>query len=447
MANTKISALTSATTPLVGTEVLPIVQSGATVKVANNDLRPKQIQSNATSGVMQVVGPAAASTRVMTVPDANFTAARTDAGQTFTGTQAFGSTTASGTTTAGTTTSQKTTTISYEQRFYRTAGDGVANTVIGEISAQVRNYGGADAYSFANVSWATDPTTWYLGELRFATNGSDGTGTTPTTRMTITSGGNVLIGSTTSDSRLRVNGANSTDVLFRAVTFGGTSAFYACASNASLSSGESGTASVWYVRKDGATSRSINAAGTINASGADYAEYMTKAGDFTIAKGDVVGINAQGKLTNVFADAVSFVVKSTDPSYVGGDTWGNAEIIGLEAPKEPYANRTPEKDALETDEEFAVRQAAQANYIAEKAAYDAALEAARQKVDRIAFAGQVPVNVLGATAGQYIVPVNDNGTIKGSAVSNPTFEQYQSAVGKVIAIEADGRARIIVKVV
>ena len=447
MANTKISALTSATTPLVGTEVLPIVQSGATVKVANNDLRPKQIQSNATSGVMQVVGPAAASTRVMTVPDANFTAARTDAGQTFTGTQAFGSTTASGTTTAGTTTSQKTTTISYEQRFYRTAGDGVANTVIGEISAQVRNYGGADAYSFANVSWATDPTTWYLGELRFATNGSDGTGTTPTTRMTITSGGNVLIGSTTSDSRLRVNGANSTDVLFRAVTFGGTSAFYACASNASLSSGESGTASVWYVRKDGATSRSINAAGTINASGADYAEYMTKAGDFTIAKGDVVGINAQGKLTNVFADAVSFVVKSTDPSYVGGDTWGNAEIIALEAPKEPYAIRTPEKDALETDEEFAVRQAAQANYIAEKAAYDAALEAARQKVDRIAFAGQVPVNVLGATAGQYIVPVNDNGTIKGSAVSNPTFEQYQSAVGKVIAIEADGRARIIVKVV
>jgi hypothetical protein len=71
----------------VGTEVLPIVQSGATVKVANNDLRPKQIQSNATSGVLQVAGPAAASTRVMTVPDANFTAARTDAAQSFTGDQ------------------------------------------------------------------------------------------------------------------------------------------------------------------------------------------------------------------------------------------------------------------------------------------------------------------------------------------------------------------------
>jgi hypothetical protein len=87
MSNSKISALTSATTPLAGTEVLPIVQSGATVKVANNDLRPKQIQSNATSGVLQIAGPAAASTRVMTTPDANFTAARTDAAQSFTGDQ------------------------------------------------------------------------------------------------------------------------------------------------------------------------------------------------------------------------------------------------------------------------------------------------------------------------------------------------------------------------
>ena len=87
MADKKISALTGATTPLDGTEVLPIVQSGTTVKVANNDLRPKQIQSNATSGVLQVTGPASASTRIATVPDANFTVARTDAAQSFTGDQ------------------------------------------------------------------------------------------------------------------------------------------------------------------------------------------------------------------------------------------------------------------------------------------------------------------------------------------------------------------------
>lgn len=87
MADKKISALTAAATPLDGTEVLPIVQSGATVKVANNDLRPKQIQSNATSGVLQITGPAVAATRVATVPDANFTVARTDAAQSFTGDQ------------------------------------------------------------------------------------------------------------------------------------------------------------------------------------------------------------------------------------------------------------------------------------------------------------------------------------------------------------------------
>ena len=101
------------------------------------------------------------------------------------------------------------------------------------------------------------------------------------------------------------------------------------------------------------TGRSINAAGSVNVNGADYAEYMTKAGNFEITKGDVCGVTADGKLTNVFIDAISFMVKSTSPSYVGGDTWG----IGFDD--------DPEQ-----------------------------LEIERQKVDRIAFAGQVPVNVM-----------------------------------------------------
>ena len=209
------------------------------------------------------------------------------------------------------------------------------------------------------------------------------------------------------------------------------------------SAGENAAASAIGVRKNSSTSRSINAAGTINASGADYAEYMTKSGDFTIAKGDVVGIDAQGNLTNVFADAVSFVVKSTNPSYVGGDVWGNEEALGLTKPQVPAKREATEEVEAETDEEFAIRQT---QYEADKTVFDAALETARQKVDRIAFAGQVPVNVTGATAGQYIIPINDNGAIKGESVSNPTFEQYQIAVGKVIALEPDGRAKIIVKV-
>ena len=51
MADLKISQLTAATTPLAGTEVLPIVQSGATVKVSSNDLTVKNVRSNATTGI------------------------------------------------------------------------------------------------------------------------------------------------------------------------------------------------------------------------------------------------------------------------------------------------------------------------------------------------------------------------------------------------------------
>jgi hypothetical protein len=145
MSNTKISALTSATTPLAGTEVLPIVQSGATVKVANNDLRPKQIQSNATSGVLQIAGPAASSTRVMTTPDANFTAARTDAAQSFTGDQ----------------------TLSTGNLVQGTAGKGV--------------------------------TTGSAINLGLGTNGS-------TTQANIDTAGNLLVGTTTTPSGALVNG-------------------------------------------------------------------------------------------------------------------------------------------------------------------------------------------------------------------------------------------------
>jgi len=91
MSDAKISNLPAATTPLAGTEVLPVVQSGTTKRVATNDLTVKNLRSNATTGILQVAGPAAASTRTMAVPDENFTAARTDAAQTFTGTQTFSS--------------------------------------------------------------------------------------------------------------------------------------------------------------------------------------------------------------------------------------------------------------------------------------------------------------------------------------------------------------------
>ena len=283
---------------------------------------------------------------------------------------------------------------------------------------------------------------WY----RSTSTPSIGASTAFDQAMTLDASGNLLMGVSTNseNSKLRVQSPNSTewsDLTFLVNNSSGVKTFALYNGAAGFNAAQT----VAQLAKNTSTSRSLNAAGTLNASGADYAEYMTKAGNFNIAKGDVVGINIQGKLTNVFADAVSFCVKSTDPSYVGGDVWGNEEALGLVQPKQPAQRQATEEVEAETDEEFAIRQS---QYESDKATFEAALEAARQTVDRIAFAGQVPVNVLGATAGQYIIPVNDNGAIKGEAVNEAdmTLAQYMKAVGKVIAIEQDGRAKIIVKV-
>ena len=88
MTNKNISGLTAATLPLAGTELVP-AWDGATKKVATNDLSVRNYRANATTGVMQITGPAAAAIRIMTVPDADWTAARADTGQTFTGLNTF----------------------------------------------------------------------------------------------------------------------------------------------------------------------------------------------------------------------------------------------------------------------------------------------------------------------------------------------------------------------
>lgn len=186
------------------------------------------------------------------------------------------------------------------------------------------------------------------------------------------------------------------------------------------------------VPKNSVTGRGISSPGTINANGTDYAEYMRKAfGCGVIAKGQIVGINASGELTDEDGAAVTWVVKSTNPSYVGGDGWANH--LG-ERPRKPAEDSAP--DVL-------------AKFEQDSAAFDVALEEARQEVDRIAFAGQVPVNVLGAQPGEYILP--DGGGTPWDLQNDPDvpewFKKYERSVGKVIAIEDDGRARVIVKVV
>lgn len=170
---------------------------------------------------------------------------------------------------------------------------------------------------------------------------------------------------------------------------------------ATANAGSNGAATGVRFGTNSSTGRSINAGGTINASGADYAEYENNNG-LAIAKGAVVGFKADGTLTLTFAEAVRFGVKSTDPSFIGGDSWG-ADLEG------------------------------------------AALEAARVNVDRVAYAGKVPVNVTGATAGGYIIAVAaQDGSITGEFVVDPDFVQYKRAVGRVNKILADGRAEVAV---
>jgi len=62
-------------------------------------------------------------------------------------------------------------------------------------------------------------------------------------------------------------------------------------------------------------------------------------------------------------------------------------------------------------------------------------------VDRIAFCGQTSVNYM-------ILPMKkDDGTIGITHKTLVSWDDYQKAVGKIIAVENDGRMRVIVKIV
>lgn len=259
---------------------------------------------------------------------------------------------------------------------------------------------------------------------------------------------------------------------------------YTGSANAGYTGGASGLAAVWTIQKNTATGRSGSISGTWNVGGADYSEYEWNNG-LMIVKGSVVGFKADGTLTLTFSEALRFGIKSTDPAIVGGDTWGTEDAIGLERPIEPvfeppaYDGPTgpgpiPEGMVLPEDVriDWLAREADARNAIAAWQAsvdvarriFDAAtmpaflsqwqtwndaIEAARQNVDRIAYCGKVPVNVLGAKPGDYLVAaVTAEGSITADAVPEQqiNFEQYRRAVGRVNRILDDGRAEVAVMV-
>lgn len=316
-----------------------------------------------------------------------------------------------------------------------------------------------------------------------------------TNSMTLDASGNFLVGvASGANHTISKNvaiGSKVLDVANIGVSYG--TSFYsgdAYGANAALA-----VMKIGYCATGG---RSITAGGSIIGSGADYAEYERNNG-LTINKGDLVGFKVDGTLTNVFADAIRFAVKTTNPSFVGGDSWGSedqvgkrpeepqftpAQYAGSQAPTEP-AEPTPLADDA-TQEQIDTHAAAVTAYDAAKVVYDAALytytmdmaqhaacvevskslfdtatypeylrakaafeavlEAARVLVDRIAYSGKVPCNVMGATPGGYIIasPAAD-GSIAGIFVADPDFTQYKKAVGRVNKVIDEAHAQHLAK--
>ena len=203
--------------------------------------------------------------------------------------------------------------------------------------------------------------------------------------------------------------------------------------------------------KNSITNRTINAAGTINASGADYAEYMYKADNCgEIQKGEIVGVNSEGQLTKQYDESVSFVVKSTDPSIVGGDTWFSGEfretepryLFDKELAEDATQTEVDEFNRLESEykEKFELDIL---EYRQRKTDFESRMETARQSVDRIAFCGQVPI-IYNASVGDYIIPSrNSDGTIGIETTKTPTFEQHLKCVGKAWKV-VEGISHIVV---
>jgi hypothetical protein len=301
--------------------------------------------------------------------------------------------------------------------------------------------------------------------------------------------GNCFMGASSGSSHI-INkpGLAEAGVILTLQGAGTTAAYFQLVTAGPINGAPTGLA----VGKHSSNGRSVNAAGTVNTSGADYAEYMHKApGVGVVAKGQIVGINANDQITDCWADAVAFAIKSTDPSYVGGDTWAadlgprpvepayvEPDYEGITAGRAPMPpeelgiedvdkvrmenfekalenwKAVAEQEKVDRDAYAALLDKLRTEYadavkaweVATKK-YDDAHEAARATVDRIAFAGRVPVNVYGAQPGQYIVPVQDGDGIKGIAKNEAdlTLGEYMRAIGKVVAIEPDGRAVVIVK--
>ncbi|BBU96489.1 hypothetical protein BML2496_23720 [Providencia rettgeri] len=175
---------------------------------------------------------------------------------------------------------------------------------------------------------------------------------------------------------------------------------------------ESGAKAAMSVPKSATTGRSINAGGTVNTNGSDYAEYMGKAYIFNEDDNFIFGIDKNGKVTDRYDDAIKFCLKSNDPSFVGGDNWFDENSIS---------------DNMTEDE------------------IEMIYEQSREAVILIAFCGQVEIPVS-VEPGFHILPAcADDGSISIDIKNELTLSEYMSSVGQVISTQK-GKSVVIVKI-
>lgn len=128
----------------------------------------------------------------------------------------------------------------------------------------------------------------------------------------------------------------------------------------------------------------------ISVAGADFAEYLYKSNPVDVyASGEIVGVDADGKLTKTFADAYHFMVVSTAPGLIAGASEENKDLQEM-----------------------------------------------------IGFCGRVAVNCPEAQVGHHIVPIvdpADNVSISHTSIADTeiTFDQYRRSVGRVITLSPE----------
>lgn len=187
------------------------------------------------------------------------------------------------------------------------------------------------------------------------------------------------------------------------------------------------------------TGRSLSAIGTVNANGSDYAEFFKKSDpNMIVEKGDIVGLDKNGQVTQSFTEAEHFLIVSTAPSFVGSDS-----------ERAPFPDEISDVvlETIMSDTELTSEEKQnQVNEIYDKRSKFH--EEENKKVTTLALCGRVPVNLTGAEIGSYIVPApNEDGTIIAEFKTEDgiTFEQYKKEIGKVISILEDGRPFVLVK--